>query len=338
MAISTVYGFKFDNFLTRLSQARTQDATQYIASRISGIVPVDESSGTYVSWPAGTYYKGEARVMPAGARSHGVEFTAGKDTYTVNVYGLHVPVRDQDAKNAERVISLEKAATDIVTNGCLATRDKMVTTAMFKAGVWSTEVQGVASGLGAGEALQWDVDDSTPLDDIAALNDSLEMKSGGGVPGARKVMVIGRKAKTHLQRHPQVLDALKMTIVASGTRAATAPSAVRDSLAALFDVDEVIIPQSMVNTGTVAAPVFVPIWSNHVWIGYVSSSPGMFSASAIQTYSWSSFDMVKDGSGAAMQRIRMDAEHETRIEGVFACAPVVTAPDLGAILVDAVPA
>lgn len=310
--------------LSNISVAYQQDAADFIADRVFPQVPVAQQFNQYWKYSKGDFHRTEAKVRPPGTESAGSGWKLETDTYAAMVKAVHKDVDDQTRANADSVFNLDREATMFVTEQLLLRRDLDWIDKYFKTGVWTGgDVDGVASGVNAGEFLQWDQGGSTPIEDITEAG--IKVHEGTGV--RPNTLVISPYVYNALRNHSTILERIKYTERGIVTA---------DLLASLFDVNRVLVANGVQNTaleGAAAAMSFIA--PKHALLVYAAPSPGLMRVSGGYTFSWNGL-MGSVGFGTRIRRFRMEELASDRIEGEMAYDQKLVASDVGYFFENAV--
>jgi hypothetical protein len=261
----------------------------------------------------------------------GVGWTQTTDQYFCHVYGVHKDIDDQIRANADSNFNLDRDATEFVTNQHLLKRDIDWTGTYFKAGVWATNKIGVASGVGAGEFLQWDQASSDPISDVAQWVIDFRQLTGF----APNVCVMGAYVMKALKQHPDLIDRIKYTQKGIVTE---------DLIATLFDIDELFVTYATKTVGPNipdakaqdAASTFEFIGDPYgVLFAYAPSSPSLLTPSAGYTFTWTGY-LGGNSEGIKVKKFRMEHIVSDRIEAEQTYDMHVVSPDMGLFATTAV--
>lgn len=306
-----------DQPLTNLSVAFDQQDTQFIADKIFPVVPVDQISGLYWSYPKEDWLRDEAQRRTGGFESAGSGFGVQTDTYSCNVWAFHKDIDDITAAQASSALDLDSAAARFVVSRLRLRKERQVMSDFFKSGVWGTDFTGVSSAPGANQFIQWsNTASSHPISDIKAAARQI-LSITGFLPNT---LVLGYDAYLALTTHPDILDRIKYTDSSAITEAI---------IARYFDVDRVLVSTSIVNT---AAEGLTPSYGFNLGksalLCYSAPNPGLMTPSAGYTFSWTG---VSYGLGATIgtKRFRMEELAADRVESQIAFSNKVVAPELG---------
>tara|TARA_R110002110_G_scaffold229889_1_gene445470 strand:+ start:542 stop:1492 length:951 start_codon:yes stop_codon:yes gene_type:complete len=298
-----------DSALSAVSIAYSQDATSFVSSSVFPTVSVQHLSDKYHVFDKAQWLRSEAGLRASGSPTRGGNFTMSTGTYTCAEYGFHMDVDDTVARNADAGVDILTSATHYVTEKLLQKRDQVFAAAAFTTGVWTGSTTGTDIGIGTGITTAWSASGGTPIKDIADQQAAVHAKTG------RKpsTMLIGKDVYAALKDSDDILDRVKYTERGVVTT---------DLLAALFDVDEVVVAGSIVNSALEgAAGVYAPVFdADDALLIYKPANPGLLTPSAGYMFQ---FDDLRT------LRYRMDANHSERIETLAAFDFKVTGADLG---------
>lgn len=308
-----------DRALTNISVAFMQQASAFIADKVFPMVPVQKQSDRYFVYKREDWFRDDAQERAAGTESAGGDYDIDNTpTYFAKKYAYHKDITEDDKVNSDAPLTPDSDATDFVTSKLLLRREILWAQKYFSTGVWGTEYQGVAAAPGAGEVIKWDKATSNPIQNIAVAQTNVQE-----ITGYRpKTLVLGQYVYDALKNHDDVLDRIKYT-----QRGVVTP----ELLAALFDVDQVLVASAVKNIAAKGSPE-----SNEFILGkgallcYSAPRPGLKTPSAGYTFAWTGLL----GAGAYANRVLriqmpwlgMGTE---RIEGEMAFDQKVVAADMG---------
>lgn len=293
--------------LTSISIAYQQKATNFIASRVFPSLNVQKKSDRYYVYDRGSFNRDEMEIRAPATESPGSGYSVDNTpTYNCDVWALHKDVDDQIRANSDSVLSPDRDATVFLTNKALIRREKLFVARFFTNGVWSFGRAGVAAAPSlATQFLQWNDAASTPIEDIR-LAKRVILESTGFEPNK---LTLGRPVYDVLADHPDILDRLKY-----GQTGPNPAQVTREKLAALFEVDEVLVMNAIENTAKEGqAAVHSFIGGKHAMLSYAPSEPGLLTPSAGYTFNWSGF-MGSQGSGFRIKSFRMEHLESDRVE------------------------
>lgn len=307
--------------LSNVSLHFAQNANHFVASRCFPNVPVTARTDNYFTFDRGMFNRDEMKVRAPGAPTAGSGFNVSTDTYSALVYGVHHDIPDQVRQNADAGVALDVQATNLVTTQAMIRKEADWTSNYFGTSVWTTDITGVNSSPSGAQVLQWDDASSTPIEDIRAGVATI-LESTGMMPNK---LVVGFQVWNALRDHPDIVDRIKYGQTQGGPAVAD-----RQAIAAVLGVDEVLPMMAIRNTAAEAAT------NAHSFIGgkaallcYAAPAPGLMTASAGYTYSWTGYTGANE-MGIRIRRYRRPEEFASdRVEAELAFDHKVVSPDLG---------
>jgi len=231
------------------------------------------------------------------------------------VIAYHHDIPKQVMANADPAVDPERAATELVTHKLLIQREVNWVNTFFSSGVWGTDVSGDASGsVASGETVYWSDDtNSDPIGDIRTGKTSVMRNTGQEA----NTLVLGRDVYDILVDHPNIVERIKY----SGGVGNNNPAMVNEqTLAAVFDVDRVLVAsaiQNSANQGATASHDFIA--GKNALLCHTPSSPSLMQPAAGYTFNWREYLGVGNDQGLAIKRF--DGEYmdilnlAARIEG-----------------------
>lgn len=315
-----------DGPLTNISLAFLQSADNFIADRAFPRLPVAKQSDLYFTYDRGYFNRAEMQKRAPSAESAGATYAINTDSYLADVWALHRDIADQIRANADNPVSLDREATELLTIQALLRKEKEWTSEHFVTGAWTTEVLGVDSSPSTSEFLRWNDASSTPIEDVRT-----GLRSVQELTGFRpNKMVLARQVYDSLLDHPDIVGRLN--------RGQTSGPAIvmRDSLAALFEIDEILVMDAIENTANEGATnVHAFISGLHAVLLYTPPSPGIMIPSAGYTFTWNG--LLGGGAlGARIKRFRIELLASDRIEIEMAWDQKKVSADLGYFFLTAV--
>ena len=298
-----------DAALSAVSLAYSQDATSFVSSRVFGTVPVQHLSNKYHVFDKAQWLRSEAGLRASGSPTRGGNFTMSTGTYSCEEYGFHMDVDDTVARNADAGVDILTSATQYVTEKLLQKRDQVFAAAAFTTGIWTGSSTGTDIGVSSGITTAWSASGGTPIKNIADEQAAVHAKTG------RKpnCLLLGKDVYTALKDSDDILDRVKYTERGVVTT---------DLLAALFDVDEVIVAGSIVNTELEGATAsYSPVFdADDALLIHKPANPGLLTPAAGYMFEFQDMRTL---------RYRIDERHSERIETLGAFDFKVTGADLG---------
>lgn len=322
-----------DRPLTNVSLAFAQDEMAFVADKVFQSISVGNRSDEYYTYDRGEFNRDEMEQRAPGAQSAGGGYTIGTDNYSAKVWAFHKDIHDQVRNNQDPAINLEREATMYVTHKALIKREVLWASNYFTAGVpgsiWTFTTDGAAARSGAfdptdvtgtnNKLLGWASDTSTPIEDVREGKRFVQSSTGF----RPNIMTCSRGVFDRLLDHPDIVGRLDRGQT-------TGPAMVaRDALAALFELDEILVMDSIQNTaakGAVNSHGFIA--GDHALLSYRPPTPGLMTPAAGYTFSWSGH-LGANALGARIKRFRMEAEASDRVEIEMAFDQKLVSADLG---------
>jgi hypothetical protein len=258
-----------------------------------------------------------AKKRAPKSESAGGDYSLSTSSYLAEKYAVHYDVSDEERANADPVLNPDVDATNWTAEQLIRLRESEFATDYFVAGVWGTDIDGVAAAPGVGEVVQWDVAGSTPIEDIDAGRVYM-----AGITGRRPGgLVITPAVFNGLKNHADILDRIKYTQTGILTE---------QLLASLFDLDEVMVAWGMgVTTEEGAATdAFDFMLGKHALLYHTPASPGIRVPAAGYTFGWTGL-LGSSSEGGRVKRFRIEEIEADRIENEMAWDQKIVAPDLG---------
>jgi hypothetical protein len=282
--------------LTNMSVAFVQSSDNFVARRIFPNVPTQLQGGTFWKYAKGTFTRDEMQARAPGAPAAMMGHKPTTDTFLTEFYSLGHPLPDQTMANNQNPLRTDRAAMKLITRGAEMRLERHFATNFLTTSVWTgtADKTGVAGTPGSNQFKQWNDTASTPIKDIAAFSTEMQTNSDGFRP---KGLLLGRQVWDQLRNHPEILDRINRGQT-------TGPAQVtRQSVAALMELDEILVGDAVVNTALENATI-----SNSFVIGkvallyYVTDNPTIEEPSAGYTFTWEG--MLGGGASALGTRIR----------------------------------
>lgn len=312
--------------LSNISIAFMQSAAAFVADQVFPNIPVQKQSDRYYTYDRGFFNRLEMQKRAAGTESKGIGYSVDNTpSYYCDVWAVHHDVHDQIRANADSVISPDRDATNLVSMQGLLRREVSFAGSFFTTGVWTNNRNGVASAPVPGTSvLRWSDANSDPIKDVKDAKRTVA-ESTAFEPNK---LTLGRAVYDALTLHPDIIDRVKY-----GGQAASGsgnPAMInRDSLARLFEVEQVLVMNAIQNTaaeGLANAHSF--IGGKHALLTYSPASPGLQIPSAGYTFSWNGL-LGSSAMGGRIRKFRMEPIASDRVELELAFQPKLIAADLG---------
>lgn len=324
----TLSDLHLNAYLSGLSFAYAQDENAFVASKVFPVVPVAHMSDAFPIYGRADFNRNTMQKRAPATESAGGGYTVGSDTYRAEVWALHKDIDDQIRANADGFFNLDSDATKYLTNQFLISKEIDFVSKYMTTGVWTGIYTGVAGTPAAAQVRQWDDPLSTPIQDIRGAKTTAQLANGGFRPNK---LVIGRQVWDKLVDHPDFVDRIKY-----GNSPGTASKVNLDAVASLFEVNEVLIMDAIVNNGGKAAEsAGLNAAESNAFIGgkvalliYTPPSPGLLVPGAGYTFAWTGF-LGATPNGSRIKSFYIDTIESTRVEIEAAYVQKVVGADMG---------
>lgn len=226
--------------------------TKLIADDVLPRTPVVKKDFTFQKYAlADGFTIPDTRVGRKSAPNE-VEFSGTETPGTCEDFGLDDPVPQDDLDQATEGQDPLGRATEYVADLIALDREKRVADLVFNAANYATANKVTLSGTS-----QWsDFVNSNPIADVMGALDAMVMRGN--------VMVIGRLAFSKLVQHPKIAKAVL-------GNAGDVTIATRQQIAALFELEDVLVGEAWLNTAKRGvAPVLSRVWGRHCALIYRS--------------------------------------------------------------------
>lgn len=297
--------------LTNISTAYIQSQDAFIATKVFPVVPVEKQTDKYYTYTKNDWFRDEAQLRADATESAGSGYGISTGTYSCDVFAMHKDIGYQTRANADSQINLDRDATQFVTQRLLLKQEIKFVSDFFTTSVWATDA--TPSNLWS------DFTSSDPIEDIETGKETILTNTGQ----MANTLVLGYQVYRKLKNHPDIVDRIKYT------QGVTGRTVTPELLAAMFDVDRVLVARAIKATnveGETAAYSFTH--GKHALLLHVAPSPGLLTPSAGYTFSWRGVSQGL-GSDIGITRIDMPVKKSERIEGEVAFDNKVVGSDLG---------
>ncbi len=300
-----------DTPLTNVSTAYWQNETNFIATKVFPVVPVDHKTDKYYTYTKADWFRDEAKPRADASESAGSGYGLSTGSYSCDVFALHKDIGDQVRENADAMVNLDADATRFLTQRMLLRQEIQWVTDCFTTSVWATD---------ATPTNLWsDFTSSDPIEDIETGKETILSVTGQEA----NTLVLGYQVFRKLRNHPDIIDRIKYTRGVDGMTVG------EELLAAMFGVKKVYVAKSIKNTAVEGeTAVYAFTMGKHALLLNVPDAPGLLTPAAGYTFSWRG---VSNGLGAdiGIKRFRLERESADRVEAQIAIDFKVVGTDLG---------
>lgn len=236
------------------------NAGLHIVDKLFPIVKVTRDSDKYAVYDSDFRVGEDAKAD--GVRANRISFGATSATYHCDDYGFEDVVTPRQIRNTDAPINIERDTVENLTEKIMDAKEVRAAALLFTTASWTNNTT-----LTAGYN-DWTADVADPLTAV----DTGAIAVMKGVAREPNKIAMGRDSLSHLKNNYKIGERIKYS-----ERAIITPGL----LAALFDVDEVMVGKHIndtTNEVTTASNGFT--WSDDIFIGYINPSPGLKKVSA----------------------------------------------------------
>lgn len=246
--------FPRDRQLTTIAIAYKNPDVALVADAVFPRKPVNLKNFDYVTYPDGQMYTVPDTRVGERSKMSSSELTGTKVPAYTEDNGHSTTLTADDVSQAPPGFDPRTSATEYCTNIVLLAREVRAAALAFDATKYGADFKQDVSAT----HLWSDYTDGDPLSDIIAGLDAALMRPN--------VLLFGQAVWSKLRSHPKIVQAVKGT-------AATAGLVTRQEVADLFEVQEVLVGSSFVNTKKAGQqPVLARVWGKHALAFYRDSS------------------------------------------------------------------
>lgn len=316
-----------DRPLTQIAIAYAQNPDMFVADRVFPVLPVQKQTDKYFTIPRGAWFRDEMKKRAPGALSAQRTHEVSTDSYACEVWALHEMLADQVRANYDSPLQADREITEGLSQAGMIRKEREFVSSFFTAGLWTGDYTGVDSASpGASQFGRWDRADSNPIKDIRDGKRRVQARTGF----RPNKLVLGREVYDALLDHPDIVGRLD--------RGQTTGPAIakRESLAALFEVDEVLVMDAVFNSAAEGASDSIGfIGGKSALLVYAAPAPGLYAPSGGYTFSWTGL-LGSGALGMRMKRIRDEKRESDMLEIQMAFDQKLVSADLGQFFVTAV--
>ncbi len=220
-----------------------------IADKVLPRVPVGTRSFKFTAYPIGESFTVPDTKVGRKSKPNKVEFSATEQTASVDDYALDDDIPNDDILTAPANYDPKGNAVMQITNLIELDREVRAANLVFNPANYGSDKKIILSG-----SSQFSDPTSDPIKIIMDALDAMLMRPN--------VMTIGRAAFSALIRHPKIVKAILGNAGDSGI-------ARREDIAALFELEEIAVGESFVNTARKGQAVNMQrVWGKHISLIY----------------------------------------------------------------------
>lgn len=323
--------FKPHMYLTNLCLTHFQSERGSLSTKIFPTVPVQHSSAYYYEFDKGDLARDNMARKPEFGKVQPAIYGKREHTYHCQVdqviTGLdRISTLDYSRGGAPAIIDPRKAKARFIAEQMKLHSDILWAKSFFNEGAWGKTYRGTTSTPADDQFYSFDSENSDPVQFFNELSTAM-VQQGLRMPNK---MCLGANVYNALKINPSILERIKY----NGSQANPA-NVTTQVLASLFDLEEIVVSQSVYNSAALGAEAKMEFVCspNDALLTYTTNAPSIDEPSAGYTFAW---DMLGDGNHMAVRQFEGEGgTHTEFIEGLMASDRKVTCSDLGVFLKNA---
>lgn len=308
-----------NGLLSNLSLQYMQEMDHFVADKVFPVITVQNQSDRFAQFSRADFNRNDMQKRADATESAGGDYQVDTTaTYFAEVWAKHHDIGDQRRSNADSVFNLDAQGTRILSNSAMINKEVAWASAFFAASLWTTDWTGVAASPTSTQVLQWsDYNASAPIPDVRRMCTAIALVNGGFRPNK---MVMGRQVFDALADHPDFIERIKY-----GNSEAQPSRVTRAAMASLFEMEEVLVMDAIVNNGQrQAGPdsggTSINAGESNAFIGgkglllaHTPSAPGMYTPGCGYCFSWTGY-LGANALGGRLKNFRIEPKAADRLE------------------------
>lgn len=292
--------------------------TGQIADAVLPKVMVSKESGIYFK-----YNKGDMARVPFTRRalrseSRKVEWRVTTDSYKCEEYALNDMIDEREYQQADTPLNLQRDTIENLQRLMVLDREQRVHDVVTNATTLTKEVTltGTDQWRDAGASGST----ASPLEDFEGRSEAIRQDTGV----RPNLAVFGMAAWLAFQKVTEIINRIVTPGGSWGSPTITVD--VARTLLAPYGITNVIVADTIVTTSNFGATdSFSDIWTDEVWLGYVTPSPGLRKVSFGYTFMSRNWQVRRD---------TITRQHSDWFEPSYVADEKVVAADVGAAIFD----
>ncbi len=300
-----------DSILTSLSIKYSHE--MFIADEVLPMVNVTKRSDKYFVYKKSSFDLVATAVGPK-AQPNEVDWDVGTDNYSVSDYALADYLPLEDISNADVPLNPRADTNEFLNEMLSLDREKRVADLVFAEGKYDA-----SNKLQLAGGNQWGGGDDDPIANVQTAVEGCFMRAN--------TLVFGWQAWLAFRQLPEVLDAVK-----SSSRMQDTPGglAMREEIAKLFEVDNVLVGRARINTAKKGqAKVYGRVWGNKMAALHVRKGAG------VKTITFGKSFTQMPRRTQTMMDVKRGSAGAEYIKVGYNCDEKIVAKDLGYLIYDA---
>jgi hypothetical protein len=308
--------FRVNEFASTWLVAKMQPDSEFSYDKMTNVVPVDQPTGLYHTFPEGSYTRTEAEFTGYGAPAPYVDMHYGQDQYNARTFRLGMKIVD-DIKYQERdPINMLQDTTTVLARKMKLKKELMFNQAFIRPGLWTGfKPNGVSQDFDCTQLISgggysrgpWNLPNSNP-----ELDMQFAQENNYGNTGLRAMdLYVTRDVYAALRQHPILKDDIKYTQAGFGLN--------ESLIAQALGVDNIYVMSAILNTAQQGQPDNIGFMTrNCALLVYRSDMSSRMMVTAMSAFSYSGDPNVKGLTGTVASWY----DNETRSTKIVASAGV----------------
>lgn len=311
-----------DTLLSDVAMVYLQNPGNFAFPKVFPIVPVTKQSDLYKTFSKGDMNRRGMKKRARSTKAARYTFGSSNTRYNCDVKAEAYAINDQDRGNADPVMMLETRGARFLSQQAMIEQEAVFSENFLVTGVWDKGLVGTAGTAVAGTSFKkWSDALSTPIEDFRAAR-TLILQNTGFAPNKA---TLTKDTWDQLVDHPDLIDRIKY-----GQTPGSPAIVTRQGLAALFELDEVIVTEAVYNTtpeGEAAVMDFIAKGS--ALLSYAPAAASVETPSAGYTFQWTGMPNDGEGRGVLIYQYYLPEYRDTILEIELAQDQKATGTDLG---------
>ena len=256
-----------DAALTNLSVGYRN--TAFVSDLLAPVVGVRKQFDRYYIYDSDreAFRSSDDRRAP-GAEANEVDFSLSTDSYTCDDHALTAVIPDEERDNADPPIQPNIDRTEFL-------RDKIDLNKEIDLAGLLLDTNVITQNATLSGTDQWS--DFANSDPVQAVEDE-KSTIIGSVQVMPNTLVLPQEVYAQVRLHPQVVD--RARLASSG---AVGP----ETLARIFDVEQVLVPRALQNTAASGQPASMSfVWGKDALLCYLPPRPALKQVALAYTFQW----------------------------------------------------
>jgi hypothetical protein len=281
-----------DPVLTNLLIAYQQADTRFVATNVFPTVGVEKDSGQYFIVTKKYWLTDELETRAPGDTFAMGGYGLESASYKTLQYALEYAIPDENRANSQVPMDLEQVGLQWLAQKSNIRKERDFASTVFGASAWDT------TATGGTTSTKWsDFAGSDPVKDIRTAKRTISQSTAQNP----NVMVCGEIVEDTLLNHPDILDRLKYSEVASEAN-------VRGALAAIFGLERIEVSMAIYNSANTGQDASLSaIIDDDALVVAVNPNAGLMGVTAGKCFIW------EPGGGAGTATMRRADDRDSDV-------------------------